>query len=143
MSYNKILIAIDSSEYSLKAAKEGLKIAHQLRAKTALLFVVDTTKAIGSVDAGITPEQALVVLKKEAEETLDQLAAMYNGKDLVKLMPEGHPKEDILKTAETWEADMIVMGTHGRSGLMHLLMGSTAEYILRHAKVPVIVVPSK
>ena len=143
MSYSKILIAVDSSEYSMQAAKKGLELAHQLDAKTALLYVVDTSKAIGNIDAGLLPEQALLVLKKEVEQTLDELATMYNGDGILKFMPEGHPTKDILKTAEIWEADLIVMGTHGRTGLMHLLVGSVAEYIVRHSKIPVMVVPSK
>jgi nucleotide-binding universal stress UspA family protein len=143
MTYNKILIGVDSSEYSLKAAKKGLDLAHQLKAKAALVFVVDVSKALGNIDAGILPEQALIVLKKEAEQTLDELASMYNGKELIKFMPEGRPDKDILKTAENWEADLIVLGTHGRTGLMHLLVGSIAEYVVRHSKIPVMVVPSK
>ena len=143
MTYKKILIAVDASEYSMTAAKKGLDLSHQLNAQAALLFVVDTAKALGSVDGGITHEQALIVLKREAEQTLDQLAAMYNGTDLVKLMPEGHPREEIIKTAEVWEADLIVVSTHGRTGLMHLLLGSNAEYIVRHSRIPVMVVPSK
>ena len=143
MSYNKILIAVDSSEYAMKAAKKGLELAHQLNAKAALLFVVDKSEAMGNIDAGILPAEALIVLKKEAEQTLDELAEMYNGKGLMKFMPEGHPTEDIIKTAETWEADLIVLGTHGRTGLRHLLMGSIAEHIVRHSKIPVMIVPSK
>lgn len=141
MKYKKILIAVDSSEYSMTAAKRGLELAHQLNAKAALVFVVDTSKAMGNVDAGILPQQALIVLKKEAEQTLDELAIMYNGNELMKFMPEGHPNEDILKTAESWEADLLVMGTHGRTGLLHLLMGSVAEHIMKHAKIPVMIVP--
>lgn len=144
MAYSKILIAVDSSEYSMKAAKKGLELAHQLHTKTALLFVVDTSKAMGNIDAGIMPQQALIVLKKEAEQTLDELAAMYNGNELMKFMPEGsHPAEDIIKTAENWEADLIVIGTHGRTGLLHLFMGSIAENVIRLSKIPVMVVPSK
>ena len=143
MTFQKILVAVDGSEYSLTAAKKGLELAHQLKAKTALLFVVDTAKAMGNVDAGITREGALIVLKKEAGQTLDQLAKMYNGEELVKLMPEGHPREEILKTAEIWEADVIVVGTHGRTGFLHLILGSNAEYVVRHSKIPVMVVPSK
>lgn len=143
MDYKKILIAVDSSEYAMRAAKKGLQLAHQLNADTALLFVVDKSKAMGNVDAGIFPEEALMVLKREVEQTLDQLARMYNGKNLVKLMPEGHPTEDIIKTAETWGADLLVVGTHGRTGLVHLLMGSVAEYLVRHSKIPVMVVPLK
>lgn len=143
MSFNKILIAVDSSEYSMNAASKGLELALQLRATVALLFVVDTSKAMGNVDAGIMPEEALIVLKKEAEQTLDEYAERYKGKGLMKFMPEGHPEEDILKTSQTWQADLIVIGTHGRTGLSHLLMGSLAEHMVRHSKIPVIVVPSK
>ncbi|MEO8765134.1 MAG: universal stress protein [Ginsengibacter sp.] len=143
MTYSKILIAVDSSEFSMQAAKKGLELAHQLNAKAALLFIVDTSKAMGNVDAGVTPQEALIVLKKEAEQTLDELAAMYNGNELLKFMPEGHPAEDIIKTAQNWEADLIVVGTHGRSGLVHILVGSVAEHVVRHSKIPVMIVPSK
>lgn len=143
MSYSKILIAVDSSEFSMQAAKKGLDLAHQLEAEVALLYVVDTSRAIGNIDAGILPEQAMIIVKKEVEQTLDELATMYNGNSILKFMPEGHPTKDILKTAEIWEADLIVMGTHGRTGLMHLLVGSVAEYVVRHSKIPVMVVPSK
>ena len=143
MQYKKILIAVDSSEFSMAAAKKGLALAHQLNAHAALLYVIDTTKTIGNVDAGIMPEDAEMVLKKEAEQTIDQLAVMYNGNELLKFMPEGHPAEDIIKTAETYGADLIVVGTHGRTGLMHLLVGSVSEHVIRNSKVPVLVVPLK
>lgn len=143
MNYRKILIAVDSSEYSLAAARKGIALANQLNAKSALLFVVDRARAIHSADTGVFPDEAMIVLKKEAEQTLDQIAHLYTGKDVVKFMPEGSPKEDIIKTAEVWGADLIIMGTHGRTGLMHFLMGSVAEHVLRHSKIPVMVVPSK
>lgn len=143
MAYNKILIAVDSSEYAMKAAEKGLELAHQLGAKAALIFVVEKSKSMGNVDAGITHEQALIVLKKEAEQTLDELAEMYNGIEVMKFMPEGNPEEDILKTVENWSADLLVLGTHGRTGLKHLLVGSIAEHVIRHSVIPVMVVPSK
>lgn len=143
MGFQRILIAVDSSEYSMQAAKRGLELAHALNAKAALLFVVDTTKAMGNIDGGILPQQALIILKKEAEQTLDELAMMYDGEGLMKFMPEGHPFEAILATARIWDADLLVMGTHGRTGLQHLLMGSVAEHVVRRSKVPVMVVPSK
>jgi len=143
MGFGKILIAVDGSEYALNAAKKGLELAQEVDADVALLFVVDTRKAIGNVDAGISHEDAMVVLKKEAEQTLDQVAGTFEGGEVMKLMPEGHPREEILKTSENWGADVIVLGTHGRKGLMHLLLGSSAEYIVRHSKIPVMVVPAK
>jgi nucleotide-binding universal stress UspA family protein len=143
MAYSKILIAVDNSEYSMRAAKKGLVLAHQLNAQTALLYVIDTSKALGNVEAGLLPETALLVLKKEAQQTLDGLATMYNGDAIIKLMPEGHPTKDIIRTAETWGADLIVMGTHGRTGLSHLLIGSVANYVVKHSKIPVMIVPLK
>ena len=56
---------------------------------------------------GIDPEEAMVVLKKEAEQTLDQLSTIYQAHDPVKFMPEGSAREDIIKTAENWGADLI------------------------------------
>ena len=73
---------------------------------------------------------------------LDEFAAMYNGNDLMKFMPEGHPFDTIHVTAHTWDADLIVMGTHGRKGLQHLFAGSVAEHVVRHSNVPVMIVPS-
>jgi nucleotide-binding universal stress UspA family protein len=143
MAFSKILIAVDGSEYSLNAAKKGFALAHQLEAMTALVFVVDVARTIHSADTGILPDEAVVVLKKEAEQTLDQIASLYDGKDLFKFMPEGHPVEDIIKTAEAWEADLIIMGTHARTGLIHLLRGSVAESVLHRSKTPVLIVPLK
>ncbi|MBK5255867.1 MAG: universal stress protein [Vicinamibacteria bacterium] len=143
MTFTKILIAVDSGEYAMAAAQTGLQLAHQMNAQTALVFVVDKSKAMGSVDAGITPHEALIILKKEAEQTLDQLARMYGDKEILKFMPEGNPAEDIIRMAETWGADLLVVGTHARTGLARLLLGSTAEQVVRHSTIPVMVVPSK
>ncbi len=144
MLYSKILIAVDNSEFSIKAAQNGFKLAKQLDATVALLYVVDTTKAVANIDTGVYPEQALFLLKKEAEQTLNKLADMNDGDtEVIKFMPQGIPTKDIIKTAEKWEADLIVLGTHGRTGLMHLLVGSVSESIIRHSKIPVMVFPSK
>lgn len=99
MPYSRILISVDSHECSLTVARKGLELAHILNAKAALLFVVDTAKAMGNVEANILPQQALILLKKETQQTLDQSVSMYSDGDVAKFMPEGHPEEDIIKTA--------------------------------------------
>ncbi len=139
MTYSKVLIAVDTSEFSMKAAKKGLELARQLSAEAALLFIIDKSKAVGNMEAGILPEQALIVLKKEAQKTLDELISQYGDKETLQFMPEGYPTDDILKTAEVWGADILVVGTHGRTGLKHLLMGSIAEEIVRRSTIPVMV----
>ena len=140
----KILIAVDSSAYALHAAKKGFALADQLNATIGLVFVIDRNKETVSADLDITPEESQIVLLKRAEETLDQLVKMYDGtREIFRFTPEGLPKEEIINTALHWNADLIVMGTHGHTGLQHLLMGSVAEYVIRHATQPVMVVPMK
>jgi len=143
MPYYRILIAVDNSEHSLIAAKKGIELAHHLKANVSLLFVIDRTRTIHSSDTGIFAEEAADLLRSEAETTLDQITTMFGSDDLIRFTPEGTPTEEIIKTAERWDADLIVMGTHGRTGLLHLLLGSIAEHVLRHSKIPVLVVPSK
>ncbi|MHB1179905.1 MAG: universal stress protein [Daejeonella sp.] len=142
MNFKKILIAVDSSPFSLKAAKAGFDLAHALNAEIALLFVVDRTKESVNAETGPTREQSQMILLKEAQDTIKQLINMYNGaKKPFRFTPEGFPKEEILNTAKEWEADLIVMGTHGRTGLTRFFTGSVAEHIVHHACVPVLVIP--
>lgn len=143
MPYSRILISVDGHECSFAVAKKGIELAHSLKAKAALLFVVDTAKAMGNVEAGIMPHEALIILKKEALQTLDQLTSMYEGVDVVKFMPEGHPAEDIIKTAKQWEADLIIVGTHGKKGIVKFLSTNVSDYVLHHAKIPVMLIPPK
>jgi nucleotide-binding universal stress UspA family protein len=143
MSYQKILIAVDSSAYSMNAAKKGFELAHQLNATIGLIYVIDRNKESVNVEVGITPEQSQTVLLQQAEENISQLIKMYDGvEEVMRFTPEGFPKKEIINTAKEWGADLIVMGTHGRTGLTHLLVGSVAEYVIKHAGVPVMVVPS-
>jgi len=142
MQYSKILIAVDSSPHAMHAAKMGFLLAHQLKATIGLLFVIDRHREVINADLGITPEQSETVLLKQAEETIDQLIKMYDGvEDVLRFTPEGFPRKEIVNTAKEWEADLIVIGTHGRTGLAHMMMGSVAEYVIKHASVPVMVVP--
>lgn len=144
MAYQKILIAIDSSAYSINAARKGFELAHQLNAAIGLIYVINRNKESMNVELGITPEESETVLLKQAEENISQLIKMYNGVDeILRFTPEGFPKNEIINTAIEWGADLIVMGTHGRTGLTHLLVGSVAEYVIRHAGVPVMVISSK
>lgn len=141
--HRHILIAVDSSEFSLKAASLGLTMAADLGAEVTLLFVIEEAKAVASPDAGFGLSDALVILTKEAEETLDTIAKSAPQMTLKRLMPEGDPRVDILTTAKVIGADLIVMGTHGRTGLRHMIMGSVAEYVVRHSSIPVLIVPTK
>lgn len=144
MEYKKILIAIDSSVYSMKAAKAGFSLAHNLKAAVGLLYVVDKSKEVVNADLGITPEQSETVLLNEAEKTIEQYIRTYNGIDSIeRFTPEGFPEQEIINIAKEWEADMIVMGTHGRSMIRKMLTGSIAEYVIKHSAIPVLIIPPR
>lgn len=144
MKYKRILIAIDNNAYSMKAAKAGFSLAHELKAAIGLLYVVNKSKEIVNADLGITPEQSRMLLLNEAEQTIEQLIQIYNGvQHIDRFTPEGFPEQVIINIAKEWEADMIVMGTHTRSGIERMLTGSLAEYIIRHATIPVLIAPPR
>lgn len=141
-SFKKILIAVNDSPYSMKAARTGFSLAHRLNASIGLLYVVDRGKEIVNADLGITTEQSQTILLQEAERTIEQYIHLYNGvSHIERFTPEGVPEQLIITIAEEWAADLIVMGTHGRSGIRKMLTGSIAEYVIRHATVPVLLSP--
>lgn len=128
----------------MNAAKKGFELAKTLQAQVAAVYVVDSAQAIANLDAGILPMDTEEIYQKEGEQTMKQLRELYQGSgELVQFLPEGNPQEEIINTAESWDADLLVLGTHSRTGLAHFLVGSIAESVVRHSKVPVLVVPTK
>lgn len=147
MAYTKILIAVDSSPCSFQAARKGLELADLIQVPVALVFVIDRSQEIIHTDLEITPIQRGSFLEQQACNTMDKIIEAYGrpsrAGQILQMTPEGLPKDEILASAEKWGADLIILGTHGRTGIAHFLLGSIAEYIVRHAKVPVMVVPEQ
>lgn len=150
LQFNKILIAVDDSAYSLKAAEYGMALATKLNAQVALLHVNEyqaITNVTGDPLLGdeimILPE--LAEIKKEtAQQLLKQIISEFaNGLNVIQILKTGDIKNEILETAKTWDANILVMGTHSRTGFDHFLLGSMAESITRNAHCPVFIVPSK
>ncbi len=147
MIYKKILISVDSRENSMNVARKGFELAEQLNAEVALIYVVDSSLIIsnsGIPNAGMGTfiKDELVILKKNAEDALNEIIKGNNkSKDTITFMPEGYARESILETAQTWGADLIVIGLHGKSGIGIFVMGSISQYISLHAKVPVMIIP--
>lgn len=155
MSYKKILIAVDDRENSMTVAEKGFELAKQLKAEVALIYVVELTKAIKNnpyirnqaienPNIEVLIKDTMNTLTKEAEDALEKIIQTNNkSKDTIKFMPEGFPKECILETADTWGADLIVIGLHGKTGFSIFVMGSISQYISLHSKIPVLIIPSK
>lgn len=126
----------------MKAAKTGFALAHSLKATVGLLYVVDKSRETVNADLGITPQQSGTILLNEAEKTIEQYIRLYNGVDHIeRFTPEGSPEQKIINISKEWGADLIVMGTHGRTVIEKILTGSVAEYVIRHSGIPVLITP--
>lgn len=138
----KILIAIDNGPASEKVVSNGFQLGKQLNAEMALVSIVDTTALM--TDGAVTPREFANSIKKDYKKSqqmlIDKLCKDCN---IWTFVEEGKPFEAILKVADDWDADLIVLGTHGRTGLSHILMGSVAEKIVRHSVKPLFIIPVK
>lgn len=138
----KILIAIDGGPTSEKIVSTGFQLGQQLNAEMALVSIVDTSNLM--TDGAITPRELADILiadsKKNQQILIDKI---FKDFEVFTFIEEGKPHEGILKVAEEWNADLIILGTHGRTGISHLLMGSVAEKVLRHSDKPLYIIPSK
>jgi nucleotide-binding universal stress UspA family protein len=142
MKTDKILIVADDSESSIKVIEYGFNLARDLSAKVILLSVVDPIYSLGNPDAGVFPDDALMVSKAGAVAFLNAMKENYGaGIDVELLTPVGDVQPVVCETAMQQGADLIVTGTHGRTGLAFLFKGSVAGSIIHHSPVPVCVVP--
>lgn len=142
--YKKILIATDGSHHSEQAETHGLTLAAKLKARVTALYVVEgihVSLTIGSPTSLLLDEQ-IEMLKEEGNRIVEKVVEEGRKKDVevTPLVLEGHPANEIIEQARDY--DLVVVGTLGRSGLAHLLLGSVAEKVVRHAPVPVLVVKS-
>ena len=138
----KIVIAIDNDPDAENVALNGLQLAIQLKAEIAILSVVDTT--ILKVERSISSADFVKILKSDYKKLQQKLTkTIFKNHTVSTFLQEGKPYEVILKVADEWYADIIVIGTHGRGGLSHLIMGSVAEKVIRHSKKPVLAIPRR
>ena len=140
MPFQRLLVAIDGSEFAAHALAVASSLATALSAHIALVYVVDPKLVAG--DTGVPADQMWAMLRQEGHELLDTAASAIPAQPQSwKFLREGAPWKEIIESAREWPADLIVVGTHGRSGLTRLLLGSTAEEVVRHGPCPVVVVP--
>jgi nucleotide-binding universal stress UspA family protein len=136
----KILIAVNDSDPATQAAQAGAELAVQLGASVALVHVV-IPAMVYMPEVAIADERILDDLRIEARNfLLNSAAKLPQSLPSEWFMPEGDPAAEIVDVAEQWGADLIVMGTHARGRLAQLVLGSTAEAVVRHASCPVMVV---
>jgi nucleotide-binding universal stress UspA family protein len=139
----RILCPTDFSDDAGYALHIALDLARQNGGSVLLLHVADTLGA-----EGLTYSEATTRLQPEAhvrglQEQLRRQAPPDAGVPVRFLLREGSPAPEIERAAREEGCDLVVLGTHGRTGLAHLLMGSIAERVVRTAPCPVLVVKSR
>lgn len=144
MDLKKIVVATDFSDTSLGAVETALSLAQESGAALYLLHVVEGPVGIDPV-VGSTLATSVEGMKEAALRHLQTLIPANLGQNLSieKVVIEGKPSHAIAEFARRQGADMIVVGTHGRAGLTRMLLGSTAEHLLREAPCQVLVVKRK
>lgn len=140
--FKKILIATDGSKRTQDAVEMGLKIAKDQGSKVYAIYVVDTV-TFTSIPMDVTWENMYQLLKDEGEEAVKIIKDKAAGTDVETHVLEGNPAVEITKYAADNGVDLIVMGTLGKSGIDRILLGSTAEKVIRIAHCPVLVIKSE
>lgn len=147
VEFKNVLVATDGSKYSAAAASEAIGIAKINNSKLTVISVIpsefmpptDLELAIGQRE--LIAEKEMKEAEKNAKAVKD--AAQKEGVAVQAFVLSGKPADAVIETAKEKNADLIVLGSHGRTGLEKLLMGSTAERVIVLANSAVLVVKGK
>jgi nucleotide-binding universal stress UspA family protein len=143
--YTRILVPVDGSAASARGLDEAIKLARLLKSHVRLVHVVEPWIMVGAETPAATVLQIAESLRSKGAALLEDCekkvrnAGVEVDRELIETLGVS-AGESIVQKASELNADLIVCGTHGRRGIRRLLMGSDAEYIVRRAPVPVLLV---
>ncbi|MBW7889247.1 MAG: universal stress protein [Bacteroidetes bacterium] len=141
----KILVTTDLSDASLSAMDYALWLAKTDRAEIYLLYCVDTIPIVAYHTVDLTVDQFRNHILEDEKNNLNRLAEKIqkqSKKKITTVLLEGNAAHSIVYFAKDNDIDIIVMSTHGRTGLQHVLIGSVTEKVVRTAACPVLTVKS-
>ncbi len=144
MKLAKILLTSDLSAESRRAFGPVMALARESGARILLLHVVEDVPIVpyGAPLAGPVPSMDRGAMVQGAKEALEKERAALTGLEVETLVvPSTNAAETIAEVATQQGVDMIALSSHGRTGLRRLVLGSVAESVVRHARVPVLVFP--
>lgn len=148
----KICIALDTSPSAVKIARIGYEYALALNAEIVLVHVVyDSSLYVADYDPIMQYDGFLIRskmeltgdIKEEAKRFLTSTAKFLGEPDLEIKVLDGNIHEQILKFAKIWDSDLIVLGTHSHNALESVMLGNIATKIIKHSKIPLLVIPVK
>lgn len=142
--YQHILIPVDGSPTSDRALQEALAFARQLKAQLQLLHVLEEIHFV-DIESSINYAELQESIRNSGAKVLTQAQVLVQHAGMTaeaKLLEANGERvaSVIVAEAERWPADLIVIGTHGRTGFSRLLFGSVAEGVVRTAPVPVLLI---
>ena len=143
-AYRRILVAVDGSPTSTKGLREAIRLAKAERAELCILHVVNETVPYTPL-AGAPPINLIALLLGSGRALLKkaQAQARKQGVEAKTILVESTQRDaagTIVAQARKRRAELIVLGTHGRRGMLRLVLGSDAEQVVRTARVPVLLV---
>jgi nucleotide-binding universal stress UspA family protein len=139
--FKTILTAVDGSEVGTKSLQAAIEEAKIRKAGLHAIYVVETG-GFSSIPTDSTMEIIYSRMESEGQRALKDGAklAEEHGIELTTKTSQGHAGEEILKYADEIGADLIVMGSHGKSEVERLLLGSVTDYVIKHSNVSTMVV---
>ena len=143
--YQRILVPVDGSATASRGLAEAIALAKTLQAGIRLIHIVIGVPTLYPPLSAPAVQTLLDLLRSSGESILHEAtttvraAGVAVDSRLVEALG-AEAGERIIELASAWPADLIVCGTHGRRGVRRILMGSDAEYILRHSSVPVLMI---
>jgi universal stress protein A len=145
MAIKRILVPVDFSKDSLRALAYAGDLGASLNSELQLLHVVDQTYLATAHELMAANPKFAKLLAEQWQAAAAQMARITaalkkKGRPVRPLIKRGSPAQVIVDTAKRNGAELIVMGTHGRTGLAHMLIGSVAERVVRTARCPVLTV---
>lgn len=147
--FDNIVVAVDSSDTSEQALQEAIKLAEDQQAKLHIIHVADE-QFVDYSGLGVDYKDYEASIKKTGQKILNEAAAKARQSHiefdthLVELkLSEGRIEQKIVEAAKSAQADLLILGTHGRRGFNHLLLGSVAEGIVRISPIPALLIRGK
>lgn len=139
--FKRILVALDFSDPSRQSLQQAIRLARPLGSKLRLIYVVESAPFFSGANTDplmVVPDDKLILLAKTKLEDMAQVE-VSDELEVSTKVASGRSHREIVEEAKRWPADLIVMGTHGHTGLKRHFLGSTAESVVRYAPCPVLV----
>ena len=145
--FKKIMVATDGSQTSIRTAELAVGLARLSRGSIIAIYVVDVYRLAhlpGYTALPSLSSRLMELMLKEGELAISEVGNMASdeGVPFDSIIAEGDPSQEIIKRSHKAGADLLVLGRIGRSDLEKILLGCVAEKVVRHSKIPVLIVPA-